>query len=404
MSQEFRFKNGTGQELAGRLELPVGSTHRAALFAHCFTCGKDVHAASRVSQELAKRGLAVLRFDFTGLGNSEGDFANTNFSSNIDDLVWAAKALREAGFDTELLIGHSLGGAAVLIAAQRIPESRGVVTIGAPSEPGHVEHLFTGKVDEIEQGRAEVRLGARTFTITGEFLQDIRSQSLTPKIAALGRALLVFHSPLDQIVGIENAAHIYQAAKHPKSFVSLDKADHLLSKREDSIYVAEMIASWAGRYLTGLTTETAKPQAGSVVVKTAEGPFGQFVHTQHHALYADEPKAFGGQDLGPNPYELLLSALGACTSMTLQAYAARKSWPLESVQVELSHSRVHLTDCEGCEQKNSKVELIERTVTAHGPLTQAQVERLAEIADKCPVHKTLLSSPKIQTLVARPDG
>jgi putative redox protein len=397
MSREFRFKNGSGLELAGRLELPVGATHRAALFAHCFTCGKDVHAASRISQELAQKGLAVLRFDFTGLGNSQGDFANTNFSSNVDDLVWAAKALREAGFQTELLIGHSLGGAAVLLAAQQITESRGVVTIGAPSEPGHVEHLFTGKVDEIEEGRAEVKLGARTFTITREFLQDIRSQSLTPKISALGRALLVFHSPLDQIVGIDNAAAIYQAAKHPKSFVSLDKADHLLSKREDSAYVAEMIASWAGRYLTGAPTKANAPEAGSVVVKTAVGRFGQSVHTQHHTLYADEPKTVGGEDHGPNPYELLLSALGACTSMTLQAYAARKSWPLERVHVELSHSRVHLTDCEGCEQENSKVEVIDRTVTAHGALTQAQVERLTEIADKCPVHKTLLSSPKIRT-------
>ena len=394
---EFKFLNTNGDELSGRLELPVGPTKRAALFAHCFTCGKDILAAPRVSRELAQMGLAVLRFDFTGLGTSQGDFANTHFSSNVEDLVQAAAALREAGYTPEMLIGHSLGGAAVLAAASRIPEIRGVVTIGAPAEPQHVEHLFTGKTEEIEQGEAEVALGGRQFKIKKEFLDDIRGQTLKDKISQLRKPLLIFHSPLDQTVGIENASAIFQAARHPKSFVSLEQADHLLSKRADSRYVAQVIGSWATRYLSEEEEQEEKLSAGEVEVSTLSGKFTQKVRMGNHKFIADEPKTFGGDDFGPNPYELLLSALGACTSMTLQMYAAKKEWPLEKATVVLTHSRTHAKDCEACEQEDGKLEVFERTLTLTGDLDAEQRQRLVEIADKCPVHKTLLGDKEIHT-------
>jgi uncharacterized OsmC-like protein/alpha-beta hydrolase superfamily lysophospholipase len=398
-SEKFSFAGADGQLLAARFEQPRGPRHAVALFAHCFTCTKDIYAASRIAGGLAARGIAVLRFDFTGLGHSEGEFANTNFSSNVDDLVAAADHLREAYEAPKIIIGHSLGGAAVLAAAGRIPEAAAVATIGAPAEPAHVQHLFQDARPEIEaKGEAEVKLAGRTFTIKKQFLDDIAATRLEAAIAGLRKALLVFHAPRDATVGIDNAARIFTAAKHPKSFVSLDDADHLLSRHEDAAYLAEVLAAWAGRYLDRKEREPLKAKPGSVVVQEAgKGKFAQRIAAGPHQLRADEPESFGGNDSGPGPYDLLLAGLGACTSITLRLYADRKAWPLSRVTVNLAHDKIHAEDCAECETKSGRLDRITRRLSLEGELDDAQRARLLEIADKCPVHRTLESEVVITT-------
>lgn len=387
--------------MTGRLELPPDGAQHFALFAHCFTCSKDAAAASRISRALARGGIGVLRFDFTGLGNSEGDFANENFSSNVQDLVAAADALREHRAAPSLLIGHSLGGAAVLAAAHLIPEAVGVVTIGAPADPDHVKQILRDDLDTIErEGRGRVVLAGREFTIEKQFLEDLDQHRMSESIHRLGKALLIFHSPSDTIVPIDEARRIYQNAVHPKSFISLDKADHLLSKRMDSEYVATTLAAWATRYLEEREEEVEALPRGTVCVETLAGKFTQRVRAGRHALLADEPIAVGGDDLGPSPYDLLLAALGACTSMTLSMYAERKKWPLEQVSVELHHDRIHSEDCRDCEDdRTGMIERLSRVITLIGPLDDAQRARLVEIANKCPVHKTLRAHPHISTVL-----
>jgi len=398
-SEKLSFTGADGQRLAARFEQPRGRRHAVALFAHCFTCTKDIYAASRIAGGLAARGIAVLRFDFTGLGHSEGEFANTNFSSNVDDLVAAADHLREAYEAPKIVIGHSLGGAAVLAAAGRIPEAVAVATIGAPAEPAHVRHLFQEARPEIEaRGEAEVRLAGRSFTIKKQFLEDIEATRLEAAIGGLRKALLVFHAPRDATVGIENAGRIFAAAKHPKSFVSLDDADHLLSRREDAAYVAEVLAAWAGRYLGRAEAAPLAAAAGTVVVQeSGEGKFAQRIAAGPHRMRADEPVSVGGADSGPGPYDLLLAGLGACTSMTLRLYAERKGWPLSRVTVTLSHDRIHAEDCADCETKSGRLDRIERRLAIEGELDAEQRARLLEIADKCPVHRTLQSEVVIRT-------
>jgi len=403
-SERFEFPNGKGEKLSGVLDLPLGEPTAFALFAHCFTCGKDIRAAKAVAERLALCGIAVLRFDFTGLGGSEGEFANTHFSSNVDDLVAAADHLRQTRSAPVLLIGHSLGGAAVLAAAHRIEEARAVVTIAAPSDPAHVTGLFKSQVGAIrEQGEVEVRLAGRPFKIRREFLDDVAEQMLMDRVAHLRRALLIFHSPTDATVGIDNASHIFTAAKHPKSFVSLAGADHLLSKKSDAIYVANVIAAWAERYLDRpASVAEAQSEAGVVTVReTRAGKFQQEIMSGPHRFLADEPVAVGGLDSGPGPYDLLLAGLGACTSMTVRLYAERKALPLERVTVRLTHNRIHATDCENCETKEGMIDRIDRTITFEGKLDAETRQRLLEIADKCPVHRTLKSEINIRT-VERP--
>jgi putative redox protein len=398
-SEKLSFTGAGGQELAARFDKPQGRTHAVALFAHCFTCTKDIFAASRIAAGLASRGIAVLRFDFTGLGHSEGEFANTNFSSNVGDLVAAADHLRSHSEAPKIVIGHSLGGAAVLAAAGRIPEAVAVATIGAPADPGHVRHLFQAARPEIEaKGEAEVLLAGRPFTIKKQFLEDIEATRLEEAIAGLRKALLVFHAPRDTTVGIENAGRIFAAAKHPKSFVSLDDADHLLTRHEDATYVAEVLAAWAGRYL-GLTEETPlKAASGTVVVQeTGEGKFTQRIAAGAHQLRADEPESVGGDDSGPGPYDLVLAGLGACTSMTLRLYAERKGWPLSRVTVTLTHDKIHAEDCADCETKSGRLDRIERRLWIEGEIDDEQRARLLEIADKCPVHRTLESEVVVTT-------
>jgi len=400
-SERITFPNAQGQQLAARLDSPPGQTRAFALFAHCFTCSKDVFAASRISRALAERGFAVLRFDFTGLGASEGEFANTNFSSNMHDLVAAADYLREHHDAPRLLIGHSLGGAAVLAAAERIREAVAVATIGAPADPAHVAHLLADARAEIEaRGEAEVVLGGRAFRVQKQFLEDIAGQRLSDQVSRLKRALLIFHAPRDEVVGIDNAGAIFQAARHPKSFVSLDDADHLLTRREDAVYVAEVLAAWASRYLPPVAEIAPRLKAAEgevVVAETGQGRFAQIIQAGRHTLHADEPEGVGGDDTGPGPYDLVLAGLGACTSMTLRMYAERKGLPLESVLVRLRHDKVHAKDCADCETRDGKIDEITRELTVTGDLDDEQRQRLLEIADKCPVHRTLTSEIKIRT-------
>ena len=385
------FANSAGEQLAARLERPTGKAKAYALFAHCFTCSKDIAAASRISQSLAQQGFGVLRFDFTGLGNSEGDFANTNFSSNVADLLSAAHYLRTDHEAPSLLVGHSLGGAAVLAAAASIPEAKAVATIGAPAEPAHVSHLFENSREEIESsGAATVSLGGREFQIKRQFLDDIASISLSDRVARLRKALLVMHAPNDEIVSVDNASTIFLAARHPKSFVSLDTADHLLTRRADSRYVAATIAAWASRYLPATPTETSQQLAdGEVLVMEDDLKFAQKISFAHHEIRADEPQSHGGADTGPSPYELLLSSLGSCTAMTMRMYANRNKMDLTQISVHLSHEKIHAQDCDHCETVDGRIDRIKRVISISGDMTEAERESLLAIADKCPVHRTL---------------
>jgi uncharacterized OsmC-like protein/pimeloyl-ACP methyl ester carboxylesterase len=406
-SEKQEFDNGRGQRLAARLDRPAGRPRAAALFAHCFTCSKDTLAAARISTALAEQGLAVLRFDFTGLGGSGGDFANESFSCNVDDLVAAAAHLQgqlQPRPGALLLIGHSLGGAAVLRAAARIPVAAAVATIGAPCDPEHVARQIADQRAEIEaRGLARVTLAGRTFTITREFLADLGAHPMTEAIGTLRKALLVMHSPRDEVVGIDNATRIFLAAKHPKSFVSLDAADHLLTRRADSAYVAAVLAAWASRYVAeedGTLGEgpSLRGAPGEVLVaESGDGPYGQVISASGHPLRADEPERNGGHDTGPNPYDLLMAALGACTSMTLRMYANHKGLPLEHVAVRLTHEKIHAADCAECETKEGKLDRFERIITLQGALDAAQRQRLLEIADRCPVHRTLHSEVNVRT-------
>lgn len=396
-STRFKFPSRDGQELAARLDLPVGKPISYALFAHCFTCTKDIFAANRIAKGLNDDGIAVLRFDFTGLGASDGEFANTNFTSNVNDLVAAADHMREELMAPEIIIGHSLGGAAVLSAAKHIPESKAVVTIGAPSDPSHVVHNFKNSIKEIEdKGEAEVLLVGRPFRIQKQFLEDVKEQNLNKDIADLKKALLVFHAPLDKTVGIENAGHIFSSAKHPKSFISLDDSDHLLSKHADADYVADVIAAWAARYIGHTNAEkTNLPKAikGTVVVaETGDGKFTNAIITgSGHFINADEPTSVGGDDTGPTPYDLLLAALGTCKSMTMRMYADHKGYKLDKSEVRLSHEKIHAEDCEQCETTKGKVDQIEAEITITGDLTDEERQKIFEIAERCPVHKTITS-------------
>ncbi len=392
------FPGALGVSLAARLELPAQPPRAFALLAHCFTCGKNLKAAHTISRALAEAGLGVLRFDFTGLGESEGDFAETDFASNVDDLVAAAEFLAATYQAPSLLIGHSLGGAAVLLAAARLPAVRAVVTIGAPSEPSHVLGLLGEARPEIEaRGCAMVTIAGRSFPITRAFLADLEQARLDEVLPNLRRPLLVMHSPRDRIVGIDNAARIYQAARHPKSFLSLDEADHLLSRGEDAVYAAQLIAAWAGRYLPEQQAAAGAPAGEGVVVTIGPRGFTSEVRAGRHRLIADEPPAYGGTDQGPGPYDYLLAALGSCTAMTMRMYADRKGWPLEGATVRLRHGKIHAADCADCETKEGKLDQIERELELLGPLDDEQRARLLEIADRCPVHRSLEGEIRVRT-------
>lgn len=402
-TERITFPGHNGAALAARLDLPDGPHLATALFAHCFTCGKDIPAARRISARLSSMGIAVLRFDFTGLGHSAGEFSNTSFTSNVDDLIAASAYLAARSMPPSLLIGHSLGGAAVLKAAAQMENIKAVATLGAPFDPGHVTHNFADALPEImEKGVAEVSLGGRPFRIGKGFVEDVARDVLSPSIADLNAALLVLHAPRDEIVSIDNASQIFLAAKHPKSFVTLDSADHLITRGEDAEYAADVIATWARRYIA-LTPPAPPPGAPEGVLRISEADPGGYLtditSSDGHHLLADEPLAYGGTNRGLSPYGFLSAGLGACTSMTIRMYARRKGWPLTHVSVDVNHNKVHAQDAETA--VGEKIDTWRRRITLSGALDEDQRARLLEIADKCPVHRTLeRSSTVITELVA----
>lgn len=408
-TQRLKFAGHSGATLAARLDLPNGPLRAYALFAHCFTCSKNVLAARRIAASLAREGIAVLRFDFTGLGSSEGEFASTNFSTNCQDLLSAVEFLRGNYDAPAVLIGHSLGGAAVLSIAGEVAECRAVVTIGAPADAGHVLKNLGAELETIrKEGEAEVDLAGRKFRIKRQFVEDVETHKIRDAVAAMRKPLLILHSPFDQTVGIDNASEIFMAARHPKSFVSLDHADHLLTDPGDAAFAAQTIAGWLSRYIA-----SDKPQGEEAiehvrVMETGEGKFQNAVQAGRHRLFADEPESFGGLDSGPSPYDFLSVALGACTSMTLRLYAQHKKLDLGRISVDVSHAKIHAKDCEECTDEerggSGKIDRFERAISVEGDLPDELRGKLLEIAGKCPVHRTLEAGAKVKSIIREVDS
>lgn len=387
------FLNESGQLLSGRLELPILKPKAMAIFAHCFTCSKNVKAATTISRSLAENGIGVLRFDFTGLGNSEGDFSNTNFSSNISDLIAAANSLEQNYSAPSLLVGHSFGGAAVIKAATQIKSVKAVVTIGAPSCVNHVAHLFSESIEKIKlQKKAEVDLFGRKFNISEDFINNINEVDILNDVKEFKKAFLILHSPIDNLVSIENAAKLFHSAKHPKSFISLDNSDHLISKETDAVYISKIISEWSSRYLA---TEINKPMqtydSEKVVVSAQLGyKFLNHVRVGKHQLLMDEPESVGGDNLGLTPYQHLLAALGGCTSMTMKLYAELKGIVFDDIKVELTHQKL--------DKDGIKFDNIIKSISITGDsVTPEQKKKLLEIAEKCPVNRTLKSDIIIES-------
>lgn len=397
-SVKVTFSNSRGIELVGQLEMPTNQRpHNFVLFAHCFTCNKNFTAVKNISAALTAKGFGVLRFDFTGLGESEGSFADTNFSGNVEDLLSAAEYLKQNHKPPSLLIGHSLGGAAVLYAAAELESVTAVATLGAPSTVEHVQHLLKENMEAIEsEGLATVNIGGRPFTIKKQFVEDLKTKNLREILRNFNRSLLILHSPQDEIVEIKNAEELYMAARHPKSFISLDGADHLLLNREDSMYAGEVIGSWARRYLE-IPEQREIKSRHEVVASLGKEGFTTEIRAGKHSFIADEPLSFGGNDFGPTPYQLLSAGLAACTSMTIQMYARRKGWDIKQVETHVNYSREHAVDCENCEQGSAKLDTFRRNLVIKGNLDKEQTDRILEIADRCPVHRSLDSETRIIT-------
>ncbi len=400
--QILSFKNPDGKRLAARLDLPIDEKPSAyAVFAHCFTCNKNYNAVVNIDRALAMEGIAVLRFDFTGLGESEGDFSETDFSTNVSDLIAAAEFLRENYEAPKLLIGHSLGGAAVIQAAHKIESIQAVATIAAPADPSSLLRFLGEQFrrDLETKGKTEINISGRAFKVRKQFLEDLQQNTMEQTIRSLRKPLVIFHSPADQIVPIENAAKIFMAARHPKSFISLDKADHLLTNREDSLYVGSVLAAWSKKYLHVLEKPEIKRDLSDnrVIARTGRKGYQTEIIANGHSLIADEPIAVGGADTGPTPYDLMVAGLGACTGMTLRMYADRKGLPLEAIIVRLRHQKIHAQDCIGCESANTKIDFIEREIELQGDLDESVKKKLLEIANHCPVHRTLEVPTKIES-------
>jgi len=402
--KSVKFKNAQGEVLSARIDFPDSQKVKTyALFAHCFTCNKSLSAIRNISKALNQKGIAVMRFDFTGLGGSQGDFSDTNFSSNISDLIFAAQYLKQEYGPPQIIVGHSLGGAASIFAASEIDSIEAVATIGAPAHPAHVQHLVADKLVEIrEKGVAQVIIGERPFHIKKQFLDDLETKNMPDVLRQLRKPILVMHAPFDKVVGIDSASQIFKAAFHPKSFVSLNNADHLMSNPKDSLYVGNTIAAWASHYINLKDDNETKPDTENVAAVIDDYPgYTVDLYTKNHHWLADEPKNLGGNDLGPNPYDLLASALGACTSITLKMYAERKKWNLTKVITDVKFSKIHQRDSEGYEQKDSLIQHFEVHIDIEGDLDETQRNRLLEIAHKCPVHKSLKGNIQIEARLNR---
>jgi uncharacterized OsmC-like protein/alpha-beta hydrolase superfamily lysophospholipase len=391
-STRHYFQNDRGLKLSASLDMPLdGRIDSYAIFAHCFTCGKNLKISHYISRSLTRHHIAVLRFDFTGLGESEGDFSQTNFSTNIDDLISAAGFLAAKYKAPQLLIGHSLGGTAALAAVKSIPSCRAVTIIGSPFEPIHImDHFPEEKAIIKAQGKVNITVGGQTFMLTKQFLDDLSKKDMQQAIRNLDLPLLIIHSPQDLTVDIDNAARVYQAARHPKSFISLDNADHLLSRETDASYAGSMIATWAHKYLQIAGQQPpGMHEDGYVITNTSRDGFYTEIQAGGHSMIADEPRSAGGTDHGPSPYEFISAALGSCTGMTLRMYADHKGWNLEEVNIRLRHAKIHADDCSNCADGHTMIDTITRDIELIGNLTEDQKTRLVEIANRCPVHRTL---------------
>lgn len=397
--EKVLFKNKNNQELEGRLELPANQhPHNYVLFAHCFTGSKNFSTVVDISRSLTSEGFAVLRFDFTGLGDSEGEFENTNFSHNIDDLIAASDFLSKNYEAPTLIVGHSFGGTAAIYASDKLENIKAVATIGSPADPDHVKHLLKNDLEEIQKtGKAIVNIGGRNFTINKSFLDDLENKAYDKILEELHKPILIFHSPQDKIVPIKCAETLYKAARHPKSFISLAGANHLLTNEKDANYVGKVCAAWAKRYLEIPEEDELKSKDEVVASLGQTDGFTTKMKLGKHYITADEPTSFGGNDFGPNPYELVSAGLSACTAMTVQQYAKRKKWPLENIEVHVNYGRKHELDCDNCSEETAKISTFVRTIKLTGNLDENQTKKILEIADKCPVHKTLISKIQIET-------
>lgn len=402
--RKYDFVATAGHKLAGTISMPVGKPRATAIFAHCFTCTRASLAATRISRALADRGIAVLRFDFTGLGESEGDFAQAGFARSVDDLLAAANFLGETIAPPALLIGHSLGGAAALVAASRMDSLKALVTLGAPSDAVNILKSIKGDLAAIERdGEGDVTIAGRPFRIRAAFLAEAREASVVKAVAALRIPVLFAHAPHDAIVSIDHAAILFQAAKHPKSFLSLENADHLLTQPADSAWAADIISAWTARHLPIALSETLDVDT-SVRVVSAQPGFAVEVTARQHRWRADEPPAIGGSDTGPTPYDLLLGALGACTAMTMRMVATRENINVDSIAIALGHDRNHARDCDHCSEPSARIEAIQRRIKIVGEMSEAQRQRLTDVASKCPVHRTLTGTVHIHdTIVSEVD-
>ncbi len=401
-SSKLTFINKEGKSLSARLDLPANQDpHNFAIFAHCFTCSKDFSAVRNVSRALASEGFGVLRFDFMGLGNSEGDFADTNFSSNVTDLISAADFLTEEYKAPTLIVGHSLGGAAAIFAGGQIESIQAVATIGAPSNPKHVQKQLGRGLDVIKQeGQANITLAGRDFTFKKQFIDDLEASSCVSAARKLNKALLILHSPQDATVSIKNAEEIYHAAHHPKSFVTLDGSEHLLIDKKNASYVGKIVAGWAARYIPAPETDVLNTTFQVAASLDDEDKYTTELKLGNHYMKADEPASIGGNDYGPTPYELLAGSLSACTAMTIQMYARRKGWKIDNVEVHTSYSKSYPQDCQACEDDpTSKIDTFTRVVKLTADtLDEKQKARIMQIADKCPVHKTLHNETQVISL------
>lgn len=400
-SERISIPNSSGHQLSAYIELPANQKPSyMAVFAHCFTCSGSFAPVRHITRELTNYGFGVVRFDFTGLGKSEGHFSDSHFSANVQDLIDVCNYVSQKYLTPSLLIGHSLGGAAAITAAHQLKDIKAVATIGAPANVEHVKHHFEHKINEVlQQGQADVNIGGRPFVINKKFVEGFDKIALLDIVKKLKKPILILHSPFDKIVGIENAQNLYHNAFHPKSFISLDQADHLLTQKEDSVYVGSVIGAWVKKYYPPKENIFLDREGEQLVghLNLEEDQFTTSIQTKSHALIADEPLEVGGDDFGPSPYELLVAGLAACTTMTLKLYANRKKWDLKEVYVYLTHSKKHM-EAPG-EASTNKIDFIEKKLKFVGNLTDEQRARLLEISAKCPVHRTLSNGIKFKTSV-----